>query len=154
AIIQIQHRCHRIDAQTVHMVLVQPEQSVAEEEVLHFVAAIIEHKSVPIRMFSLPRIGMLVKMRSVEVAESGLVLWKMGRYPIQNYADSALMKMVHEIHEVRRRAEPAGRSEVANRLVSPRSVEGMFGNRKKFNMGETCLVDVIGQKMRDLPVRQ
>jgi len=79
----------------------------------------------------------LVKMRSIEIAKTRLILWEMCRNPIQNHSNSVLMEMVHEIHEVAWRPKPAGRSEVAGRLVSPRTIEGMLHNWKQFNVRET-----------------
>src|SRR5579863_1100301 len=101
------------------MVFVQPEERVADQKAPHFVAAIIEDECIPVRMLSLPRIGVFVEMRSVEIAQPRLVLRKMCRHPIENHSDPALVKMVYQIHEIRRCSETAGGRKVANRLVTP-----------------------------------
>src|ERR1700691_2894836 len=153
-IVEIQHRGHGIDAQTINVILVQPEKSVGAQKVLDLVAAVIEHEGVPVRLLSLPRISVLIKMRSVEVSEPGFILGKMRRNPIQNYADSALMQIIYEVHEIGGRSKPACGSGVPRRLVSPRTVEGMLHDRKQFDMGETGVVDVSMPKRCQLTIAQ
>ncbi len=134
------------------MILVEPEQGIADQKILHFVAAVIENESVPVRLLPLPRIRMLVEVRPVEIAEAGFILRKMRGNPIQDDADAVLMKIVDEIHEIRRRAEPAGRSKVADDLVSPRTIEGMLHDGQELDMRKTRVVDVIGQKRSHLAI--
>src|ERR1700733_6086269 len=93
-------------------------------------------------------------MRSIEVAERGLVLRKMRGNPIQNYADSPLMKIVHEVHEVGRCPKPAGWSEVAGCLVSPRTIEGMFHDREELNVRKSGVMDIVGKKRGKVAIGQ
>ena len=72
--------------------------------------------------------------------------------PIQDDADPLLMKIIDQIHEIGRRAEPAGRSKVTDDFVSPRTIEGMLHDGEKLDMRKTRVMDVIGQKRRHLAV--
>ena len=70
------------------MILVQPKQRAAEQEVPDLVATVIEDKAVPVRMESLPRIGMFIEMRAVELGQPMLVWRKVRRHPVQQHTDS------------------------------------------------------------------
>src|SRR6266436_1864013 len=152
AVIEIQHRGDSIYSKTVDVILVHPKQRIADQEILDFVAAIVEDKGVPVRMFSLAGILVLVEMRSVEVTEACFIFRKMRWDPIEHYADSMLMKIVDEVHEVVRRSEPAGGSEIAEGLVSPGTVEGVLHYGKQFDVRETCVVNVIGKERGQLAI--
>ena len=89
---------------------------------------------------------MLVEMRSIEVTEACFIFRKMRRDPIQNYADSSLMKIVDEVHEVVGCPEAAGGSEIAECLVSPGTVEGVLHYGKQFDVRETGVMNVIGEE--------
>ena len=154
SVIEIEHCRHGIDPQTIHMIFVEPEQRVADQKTLDFVPAVVEHKSVPVRLFSLPRVAMFVEMRSVEIAETRLIFRKVGRHPIKDDADSALMKAVHKIPEIVGRSESAGGSIVPGGLVSPGPIERMLHNRQQFDVGKTGLPDICGQERRHLPISQ
>ena len=88
AVIEIQHGGHRVRAKAIHVVLVQPEQSVADQKILDFFPSVVEDECVPVRLFPLLGIGVLVEVRAVEIAESRLILRKMRGHPIENYADA------------------------------------------------------------------
>src|SRR5262249_49807220 len=126
SIVQIQHGGHGIHAKPFQMVLDQPEQGVADQKAADLISSVIEHKRIPVGVLSFSRIGVLVKMRSVEIAEASLVFRKVRGDPVQNHADSMLVKIVHEKHEVGRRAEAAGGSEVTGGLIAPGTVEGVL----------------------------
>ena len=49
-IVQIEHRSDRIHAQAVNVVFAHPEQRIGEQEILHFVAAVIEDQRSPVGM--------------------------------------------------------------------------------------------------------
>ena len=68
-IIQIEHRRDGIDAQAVEVKFLQPVESGGEEEVAHFVAAVIEDERAPVRVFALARVLVLVEARAVEACE-------------------------------------------------------------------------------------
>src|SRR5208282_5992583 len=74
--------------------------------------------------------------------------------PVENDRDAVLVQVVHKIHEILRRAVTRRGREVASRLISPGTVERMLHDRKQFDVGETELIDVIGQAGRDLAVAE
>ena len=58
------------------MVEVQPEQSVAEQEIPNLAAVVVEDERVPIRVQALAAVGMLVEVRSVEKPQAVFVAGK------------------------------------------------------------------------------
>ena len=70
-------------------------------------------------METLSRIGMLVKVRAVEVGETVCVGREVRRNPIENHTDVVPVQVVHQVHEILRRAVAGSGSEVAGGLVSP-----------------------------------
>ena len=95
-VIEIEHRGDGVHAQPVNVILIGPEKRVREQEILHFVATVIENESAPIGMLAEARIGVLVKMRAVEEREAVRVARKMRGSPIEQYADARLVALVHE----------------------------------------------------------
>jgi hypothetical protein len=128
------------------MILVEPEQRVADQKTSHLITAIVKNESVPIGVLSFPRVGMLVKVSSVEIAETGFIFREVRRNPVENHADPALMKIVHEIHEVGGSSKAAGGSEIAGRFVSPRTIKGVLHHGEQFHVGETGVVDIVRQQ--------
>src|ERR1035437_7121942 len=97
---------------------------------------------------------MFVEMRAVEITKPSLVFGKMCRDPIDDYSDAALMKAIHQVHEIRGRAEAAGGSVIADDFISPGAVEGEFHDGKKFDMRITRLLHIVGELHRHFPVSQ
>ncbi len=58
----------------------------------------------------------------------------MGRHPVDDHADFVLVAVVDEVHEVFRRTISAGRCKITDRLISPATCEGMFGDRHQFEV--------------------
>ncbi len=123
-------------------------------KVLDLVAAVVEDESVPVGMLALARVRVLVKMRAIKIAETRFVLGEMRRHPIENHADPVLVKIVDEEHKIVGIAEAASRSKVTDGLIAPRAIEGMLHHGEKFNVRETCMMNVIGQQRRHLTVSQ
>src|ERR1700675_4633979 len=101
------------------MIFVEPEHGAGHQETANFTAAVIENESLPIGMKALPRIGMLEKMRAIEVGEAMAVGREVGRDPIENDRDALLVQVIHKIHEILGRAVTRCGSEVPGRLISP-----------------------------------
>ena len=108
-IVQIQHRGHRIHAQPVDVIFLEPEQRRGNQEAAHLVAAEIENGRIPFRMKALPRIRVLVQMRAVEIRQPMLIRGKVRRHPVEYHADALLMQVIDEVHQVLRRRR-SGRS--------------------------------------------
>ena len=71
-VVEIQHRRHRVHTQAVDVVLLEPEQGVRQQEVADLVASVVENQRAPVLMFTLPRVGMLVQRRAVELRKARL----------------------------------------------------------------------------------
>src|SRR5262245_32555773 len=99
-IIEIQHRGDGIYPQPVDVVLIEPEQRVRQEEVPHFVPAVIENQRTPVLVLALARIRVFEKRRAVESRQSVLVFRKVTGHPVEDQRDASLMKGVDEILEV------------------------------------------------------
>ena len=97
---------------------------------------------------------MLEQVRAVEVGEAVAVGREVRRHPIENHADALLVQVVHQVHEILRRAVASGGGKIAGRLVSPRAVEGMLHDRQQFDVGEAQLVHVFRQARRHLAIGQ
>src|SRR5260370_22537161 len=134
AIIQIQHRGDRVHAQPVGVILIQPEQGIADKKTLHFAASVIESQRTPVGVFAQPRIGMLVKVSAVEVTKSGLVFLEVSRHPIENHSDATLMEIIHEEHEIGRSSKRARRGKITDGLIAACSLEWMLRHRNGLHM--------------------
>ena len=128
-VVEVEHRRDGVDPEAVDVVLVEPEQGVADQEVGDLGAAVVEDVGVPVVVVPLARVGVLVEVGAVEVAQAVLVVGEVGGDPVEDHADAAAVQGVDQGHEVVGRAEPAGRGEVADRLVAPRAVERVLGRR-------------------------
>src|SRR6185437_15926620 len=103
-------------------------------------------------MLALARVGVFVEMRTVELAEPDFVLRKMRGHPIENHADSALVKKIHKVHKVRWSAKPACWRKVAGHLIAPGAVERMLHDRHQLDVSETRVVKVIGEERSHLTI--
>ena len=119
AVIQVEHRGDRVDAQPIRVVAVEPVERAAEQKAADLVAPVVEDRASPVGVHAEAWIGMLEQVRSVEVLEAELVGRKMRRHPVEDHADAVLVQVVDQEHEVLRRAITAGRREVAGDLVAP-----------------------------------
>ena len=153
-VVEVQHRRHRVDAQAVGVEDVEPEHRAREQEAADLVAPVVEDEAVPVRVVALAPVGVLVEVRPVEVGETVLVGREVGRHPVEDDPDAALVEGVHEVHQVLGRALAAGGGEVPEALVTPRAVEGVLHHRQELHVGEAHLLDVVGEGGSELPVGQ
>ena len=151
-IIEIEHGGDGVYAQAVDVIFVEPEHGARHQEAAHFVAAVIEDVGLPVGMKALARVGMLVKMRAVEVGEAVRVGREVRRHPVEDHADAVLVQVVDQVHEILRRAVARGGREVAGGLVSPGSVEGMLHHRQELDVREAQLADIFGEARRDFAI--
>ncbi len=152
SVIQIEHRCHRVHADTVCMVFFCPEQSVRNQEIFYFRTAVIVNQSPPVRMPALPRVKMLIKACPVKCAHAERIPRKMRWNPVQDHADSLLMHIIHKIHKIFRRTAAAGRRIISGNLIAPGRVKRMLHNRHQFHMGIAQLFNIFCQHRRNFPV--
>ena len=154
AVIEIQHRRHRIDPQAVDGITLQPEQRVRHQEIGHFGAAVIIDQRAPVEVAALQRIGVFVQRGAVEMAEAMRIVGEMPGHPIQQHADAFAMKGIDQCGEVFGRPEPAGRRVHAGGLIAPRAVERMLVDRHEFDMGKAEVADVAGELLRQIAIGQ
>ena len=57
----------------------------------------------------------------------------------------ASWQTLHKMPEIIRRSKAARGREQANRLVTPRPIEGIFGNRQQLDMGKAELANIRNQ---------
>ena len=105
-------------------------------------------------MKSLARVGVLEQVRAVEEGQAVAVGREVRRHPVENHGDAVLVQVIDQVHEILRRAVTRGGREVARRLVSPGAVERMLHDGQQFDVGESQLVDVIGEAGRDLAIAE
>ena len=145
-VIQIQHRLHRADAQTVCVELRNPEHRRGQQERLHFAAPEIK---LLYAVHHILRVGFacFIARLSVKHEQSMRIGRESGSRPIQNDTDTRLMTAIHQIHQVMRRTVPAGCGEKAQRLISPRAVIRMLQKRQQFQMGIPHLAQIRNQSI-------
>ncbi len=135
-IVEVKHRCHGVDAQPVHVVTVEPKKRVANHKTAHFVTAVVKNITVPLRLHSLARVGVLEKMTAVECREPMRIAGKMRWHPIEDHADVVSMQRIDEEHQILRRAVIRRRRKVTGDLITPGTEEGMVHHRQKFHVSE------------------
>ena len=153
-VVEVQHRGDRVDADPVDVVLAQPEQGVGDQEVADLVAPEVEHQRAPVRMGAAPRIGVLVERRAVEPRQRELVTREVGRDPVEDHADPALVQPVDERAQIVGRAVAGRRGEVAGHLVAPRAGERVGHHRQQLDVREAEVERVRRQLVGQLGVGQ
>ena len=145
AVIQVQHRSYRVDAQAIDVIFVEPEQRIRGEEIANLIAAVVKNLCTPVGVFALTRIGMLVKRGAVEVIEAVAIFGEVGRHPVDQYADVVLMQMIDKILEIFGLAIPTRGSIIADRLIAPTSGKRMLADRHQFDVRETHHLAITDQ---------
>ena len=151
-IVQIEHAGHRVHADAVRVELLHPEQGVGDQVIGDLGPAVVVDQCAPVGMAALSGIHMLVEAGAVKVGKPVGVPGEMGRNPVQDHADARLVELIHEIHEILRRAVPGRRRVVTDHLVSPGAVQGMLHDGHQLYVGVAHLLDIRNQLRRDLPV--
>ena len=82
AIIQIEHRCDSIHTQSVYMIMLNPHERTANQEVLHFIFAIIKDLCSPVRMLSHTGIRIFIQTGTVKIRQSMRITGKVCRHPV------------------------------------------------------------------------
>ena len=147
SVVQVQHGCHRVHPEAVHVVLFHPVERIADEEVLDLIFTVIKYLGAPVRMFALPGVRIFKKGFSVKVSQAMGILGKVGRNPVQYDAYAVFMQVVYEIHELFRCAIAGGRGKVSRHLISPGTVKWMFCNAHQLHMGIAHLFYISCQLM-------
>ena len=127
-IVQIEHRCYRIHTQSVHMIMLNPEQCIGDQEILHLRLAVVENLRPPIRMLALSRICIFKCRRSVKVRQPMRILWKMRRYPVQDHTDAIPVQIIDHIGKILRCPVTGSRRIISGYLIPPGSVKRVLRN--------------------------
>ena len=151
-IVQIQHGCHRVHAQTVDMVLLQPIQCAGDQEALHLAAAEVEHHGAPLLMFAALRIRVLVAGFAIKVVQAELILREVSRHPVHDHTNAGGMELIHKGHQVLGGAVAAGGCKIAGDLIAPAAVKRIFHDRQQFHMGIAHLCDIWDQLVCQLGI--
>jgi hypothetical protein len=97
---------------------------------------------------------MLIQGRSVEAAEAVWIVRKVSRHPVKNDRQAFAVTCIDQRGKIGRGAEATGWGKQAGRLIAPGTVEGMFADRQKLDMGKSQAVRVSLQFFRKLAVCQ
>ena len=84
------------------MILLYPEQRIGDKEVGNLGTSKVKYKCAPVRMLSQPRVLMLIQTASVKSCKSKCILREVCRYPVKDNANTLVMHIIHEIHEILR----------------------------------------------------
>ena len=105
-------------------------------------------------MKTLARVGVLEQVSAVKIGQPVSVGREVRWYPVQNHADAVLVQIVHQVHEVLRRAVAGGGRKISRGLVSPRTVERMLHDGQQFHVGKIHLAYIFRQARSGLAVGQ
>jgi len=123
AVVEIDHRGDRIDAQPVDAVALHPEQRVGHEEVRHFDAAVVVDQRAPVEMAALHWVGVLIKGGAVEPPKPVRIVGEMAGHPIEQYAEALRWQASTSSAKSSGGPKRARRCEQPGWLVAPRAVE-------------------------------
>ena len=154
SVIEIKHICYRINAESVNMVLLKPEQRVGNQKALHLGASVIEIRRTPALVFGKLRIIRLIKIRSVKMPESLIIIAEMAGHPVHYDAYSLPVRAVHEIFEILGSSVSACHREITRCLIPPGAVVGMLAERHELQMGVMHLHCVINKLLSQLSVAE
>ena len=152
AVVEVEHRGQRADAQTVQMVGFQPEYRRRYQKADDLGTAEIEQAGVPLGHFAALGILALKERRAVKLSQREAVLGEVRRNPVHDDADAPLVQRVDQEHQVVGRAVARGRGKVARRLEAPARIIGMLGERHELHVREVHVAEVVGQLLSELTV--
>ena len=101
AVVVIEHRRDAIEAETVELILLEPELAVAEQEVEHGVLAVVEAQRVPCRVLTLAVAIEVEVVAAVEAPQAlHLVLHRVRVHDVHNHRNAARVGIVDEVLEL------------------------------------------------------
>ncbi len=152
AVVEVEHAADRVDADAVDVVLVEEEHRGADEEALHLRLRVVEDHRAPVGVLGHALLAALIAGGAVEEPQPVLVAREVRGDVVHYDADALAVELVHEVHEVLRRAVAAGGGEVARDLIAPGTLEGVLRDGHQLHVGEAHLVTVVRQLVRHLAV--
>ena len=119
----VDHRGHAVKTITVEIVFVEPELAVREQEMEHFVLAVVEAQTVPCRVLTATAVMEILIARAVEIAQTlQLVLHYMAVHEVHDDMNTPSVRVVDEGFQLIRRTETTGSREEIGHMVSERTV--------------------------------
>ena len=98
-------------------------------------------------MLALSRVGILIGRGTIEIRQSLRILREVRRYPVEDHADTVLVKIIHHVHELLRGTMAARRCEIAGHLITPAGVQRMLCDAHQLDVGVAHIVTVLGELM-------
>ncbi len=105
-VVEVEHGGDGVHPQPVHVELLEPVHRVRDQEVAHLGTPEVEDVRPPVGLFAATGIRMLVQWCAVEAAQRPDVPGEVRRHPVDDDADSGLVKLVDEVAEIVGIAEP------------------------------------------------
>src|SRR5579875_4073229 len=99
-VIQVEHRGHRVNTQAINMILAQPKERTADQEIPDLAASIVKDLRSPLFMLTFARVGIFIEVRAIKIAQRVAIFRKVRRYPVQQYANTLLMHIINKILEI------------------------------------------------------
>ena len=145
AVVEVEHRGHRVDPQPVNVVVLQPKQRARDQVVGHFVTAVVVDQRAPVGMLPPPRVFVLIERRAVKLPQAVAILGEMGGHPVDDHAHAGPVQCVDQRHQRLRRAEAARCRVQADRLVAPARRQRMLRGGHELDMRKSHL-DHVGHE--------
>ena len=98
-------------------------------------------------MLALSRICIFKCRRSVKVRQPMRILWKMRRYPVQDYTDAIPVQIIDHIGKILRCPVTGSRRIISGYLIPPGSVKRVLRNPHQLHMGIPHLLHIICNRM-------
>ena len=150
----IDHRSHTIETESVEVVFVEPELTVREQEMQHFVLAVVEAETIPSRVLTTGTVMEILITRTIEVTETlEFVLHRMAMHEVHDDMHTSAVSIVDEGFEFIRRTEAtAGRKEIRY-MVSEGAVVRVLLDSHDLHAVITQLIDTRQHITTELLVR-
>ena len=102
----VDHRSHAIKTESIEVIFIEPELTVREQEMEHFVLTVVEAERVPSRVLPTIAVMEILIAGTVKVTESfEFVLNGMAVHEVHDHMHSATMSVVDKGFEFVRRTE-------------------------------------------------
>ena len=118
-IVAVNHRSNRVNADTVKAETLYPIQGVALQKVFHFVSAEVINQGVPVLVVAFARISVFVQRSAVKLGQTVIVGREMADYPVEDDADTLVVRSFNQCAQFFRRTETAGRCIQTGCLIAP-----------------------------------
>ena len=123
----VDHRRHTVKTETVEVILIKPELTVREQEMEHFVLAVVEAEAIPSRMLPTIAVMEILIAGTIEVTESlEFILHCMAVHEIHDHMHAATVRVIDESLQFIRRTETAGSCKEVRYMVAEGAVIGVL----------------------------